>query len=694
MKTSTLPRRAHLFRAAFIVGVSMAAACSDSPTDPASSKDPGGDPGQPPPGAPATGITRGDLHATGTVHETSDGYTVDGELSMATGDSGTVVFHNAAVRVSFDASGHVTGLTGTVEIPSPSKRITFADPVRAQVGLFNGRYLNEHGDLGILVEDDTDYFVYDVSVALQMNVATGDTGEGATEPVVVRAPVGGRILMVVDYEDPMYYTFGSQDLLGSAGVGWSLHHRIPFQPANPVSDLGSFEGGSTRVGSMSFFKILSVDGQLVDNEYSELHLVQKDPLASSLRAGYQAGFNGDVGLDLFVKDIAGIEVPLAGASGGVWSDVSTDQGFQGHVYARGRTTQDYSWWPSFIPARPVTELDVDAFVKSDGTFEVGAEGEYGWDFPDGVQSMAGKFVFRPDSLALEGTFQDGDVTLSVGGRVTRDATTLLVQPPQQLLDAISNQVNDEVLPRISDAQKAWENLEAATADYDFELSLRGLRSSLPDMVDVARKAISDAIASAVASQKGKVWYGDFRDQMNAAAKPYYQQLDALKAAAQDIHDNQTTRDAIAAALRGAAAKKIFTTTYKYTVPVLGTLYSRTITVRVLTDAQAAQLIGAADNVKYIQETSDRRIGMQQIYDQVDDKALFEQVRDDVQDGVIKIRGIDELGVVCRGTGDQASFDLYASIDGRRHDAGTVSALTVAALLERLPGIMIDALTED
>ena len=72
--------------------------------------------------------------------------------------------------------------------------------------------------------------------------------------------------------------------------------------------------------------------------------------------------------------------------------------------------------------------------------------------------------------------------------------------------------------------------------------------------------------------------------------------------------------------------------------------------------------------------------MKQIYDQVDDKALFEQVRDDIRDGVIQIRGIDELGVVCRHDADPASFDLYVVIDGR--EQGPYKEEKVVDLLKR------------
>ena len=158
----------------------------------------------------------------------------------------------------------------------------------------------------------------------------------------------------------------------------------------------------------------------------------------------------------------GIDLPLASVSGGVWSELSTGDGFQGHLYARGRTTNDYSWWPTFIPARPVTTLDVHSFLKSDGQFDVALRGEYGWDFPSGRQSMVGEFDLSNEAFTLQGTMVAGSDQVSVGGVVTKDATTLYVKPPQSLLDDVQKRINDEVFSRIDDAQKAWEDLKKAT----------------------------------------------------------------------------------------------------------------------------------------------------------------------------------------------------------------------------------------
>jgi hypothetical protein len=125
---------------------------------------------------PATGVTEDDLTPSGTVTETSDGFTVQGSLGVATSDTSSIIFVDADLRVRKDANGNVTSISGTAEIPPPHERIEFEDPVRANVGFFKGEYLNREGDIGILLNDDIDYFVFDFGLAFQMNVATGETG--------------------------------------------------------------------------------------------------------------------------------------------------------------------------------------------------------------------------------------------------------------------------------------------------------------------------------------------------------------------------------------------------------------------------------------------------------------------------------------------------------------------------------------
>jgi F0F1-type ATP synthase membrane subunit b/b' len=309
--------------------------------------------------------------------------------------------------------------------------------------------------------------------------------------------------------------------------------------------------------------------------------------------------------------------------------------------------------------------------------------------------MAGSFSIENERNTWSGQILSGEDTWGVGGEATKDMSTLYLTPPQVLLDALSADVNDQILPRIEEAEEAWEDLQAATGDYELELSLRGLRTQLPGIVDNAKAQLASGISNELADHEGEVYYNSLESHLLAADNAYYAALDNLRAQAQQATDNAQTRAAIEAALRDVAARRIFTTTYSYyiTNPFGPDILVATVNVsrRIMSDSNANSLTNAADNVYRIQETSDMKISMQQIYDQVPDKQLFEQVRDDIHDGLLVIRDIGELGLTVDHAVLPPEFHLYAKIDGTRHEGGTISAMTVAAFLVELPEIMIEAL---
>jgi hypothetical protein len=366
-------------------------------------------------------FTRDDLTAEGEVTETADGYTVKGALHVDTKE-GTTSFVDADLNVEFDEEGRLRNLTGTCTVPSPHERIEFADPVQADVGFFSGKWLNQNREF-IPLKEDTDYFVFNIAITFEMRVATGETGEDATRPLVLKAPLGGQILLIMDFNDPMYYAYAAQDLIGNLGVGWSLHARIPFIPNHPVNGLGYFDGTNTRVGSMTVFKVLSVSGQIVDNQYTELHLYEEDPMASDLRHGYQQGINGAVALDLFVKDIVGVDLPIGEASGGVFGEGGIQGDFKGHAYVAG-VTSDLSWWPQFIPFKPASKLETKAFLEDSGDFEVDVFGQYGWEIPSGTYAMNGRILLNNDEFTLTGGVIAGERTFEVTGSILADATVV------------------------------------------------------------------------------------------------------------------------------------------------------------------------------------------------------------------------------------------------------------------------------
>jgi hypothetical protein len=312
--------------------------------------------------------------------------------------------------------------------------------------------------------------------------------------------------------------------------------------------------------------------------------------------------------------------------------------------------------------------------------------------PSGEHSMGGSFNLTPDAMTLSGSVTERDIVWTVTGSVSADATSVGVVPPQQLLDRISGDVNAELDESIADAEKAWQDLKDATADYEFELSLRGIRSALPGAVDTAKKALSDGIAAELKKHEGKAYYSSLKSHLRSADDKYFTALNNLKSLAQSTTDSDAWRSGIEAALRKAAGYKYFETTYKYKVAGV-TVKTVNVKKRILSDTQVSQLTTAANNVKYIEETSARKITAQQIYDAIPDKEIFERVKDDIQNGLVVIPGIGELGFVFRHDGSK-TLDVYAIIAGERNELGSVDVFSIDDMAAALADMMVDVLIAD
>jgi F0F1-type ATP synthase membrane subunit b/b' len=631
-------------------------------------------------------FTEADLRAEGDVVATDDGYTVKGALHVDT-EEGTRSFMNADLNVEFDEDGYLKNVSGKAEIPPPSDNIEFEDPIQADVGFFSGKFLNENRDFNILLKEDTEYFVFFFKLELKMNIGTDDPD--ATKPLSIKAPVGGEALFITDFRDPMYYTYGAQDLLGAAGIGRSLKGRIPFVPIRPIEDIGTFDGTNIRTGTFPIFKIIDVEGVLVDNEYTEVHLAEEDPLASDLRKGYQGGVNGSFDVSLVAKDILEFSIPLGEASAGIHIEAGVQGGLYGQAYINGIVDPDLSWWPKLLPFKPDPGLEATGLIESTGRFDLGLHGEFGLETPGVTRKVEGDFIVKDTELTLKGAVSENDVTLAIVARISEPKTEVAIAPPPQLITMIDNRVGSEVDDRIAEAEQAYQDLQDATADYEFELSLRGLRSTLPGAVDAAKKAVSDGIANELKKHEGEVYYNSLKSHLYSADNSVHSALNNLKTQAQSTTDSDAWRKAMESALRTAAGYKYFETTYKYKVAGV-TIKTVHIKKRVLSDSQVNKLNTAANNVKYIKETSNIKIQAQQIYDAIPAKEIFERVKDDIENGTALIPDFEEFGYVRHHHGDK-SYDVYAVIGGERREMGQFDTFDLTAAAEALAAEMVNIL---
>jgi hypothetical protein len=309
-------------------------------------------------------------------------------------------------------------------------------------------------------------------------------------------------------------------------------------------------------------------------------------------------------------------------------------------------------------------------------FDLLLQGEFGIGVHGDPQKLVGEFHATADSLTAAGAVVTGATTYLLKGRIEPSQTTVSVVPPPQLLDRISGAVNAEIDQSIAEAEQAWQDLQEATANYEFELSLRGLRGVLPTVVDVAKREVARNIDAQLDRHRGAVYYNSLRSFMYASDDKYYAALDNLKARAQATQDSDAWRAAIAAALRTAAGYEWFDETYRYVV--LGqTLATVRIQVRILSEAQTAQMLEAADNARYIKESWDVKVRAQEIYDQIPSREVFERVRDDIRDGVVMIPAITEIGYTQPHLSPEIA--IFAMIGGTRHEIADANLFDLAAM---------------
>ena len=172
--------------------------------------------------------------------------------------------------------------------------------------------------------------------------------------------------------------------------------------------------------------------------------------------------------------------------------------------------------------------------------------------------------------------------------------------------------------------------------------------------------------------------------VNAVADPYYAALNRLLNAVNNTNDNDQTRTEIEGALRDlaklssinktvsvriTAGNKAVTAFGKTIVPKCTTTsdFYRNVSIKatVLTGDQVAKLNDAADNVKYIAETSDIKIKAQQIYDQLPSTDDLKQLKQDIQNGTKKIPSIGSVGFDY--TFSTKSYSFFIVMDGQKKD---------------------------
>ncbi len=665
------------------------------------------------------------LTTEGNITDTENGYIVDGTLTIDTQASGDVVFNNANLDVQFNDDGTLMSVSGTAEVPTPSNFFEFENPVQADIGLFTGKFLNGNRNFEIQLVDNRTYFVFAISVGIELKLGANDDPD-AQKPLSIEAPVGGHIIFISDYTDPMFFFSLSGNALGgddgdnnngnndgnnndshsklaSVSFGGSFGSNFTYVPTNPVDgNVVTFESNQVTGGSVSFFKVLSVSGMYYQNRGFSADVDFNEPMESDFGVNYRAGINGKLDLELEIASFITFGFPIGSGSAAVVAEASTNNSIIAKAFINGLVEPDLSWWPEFIPVKPGGNLNAYGFVEQTGNFDIGLSGELNLETPTGTQAIGGAMRATPQAFTMEGQVTIDDEIWKANATFTKDETKVIASTPNDFGEGIADAVTGQIDAAIETTEQAITDLEAANEQYELELSLRGLRTALPSIINRAQSDINTAVSNAITSgrsqankelaKKGrKICSDNFNTVVNDIVKPYRDALTRLKNAVNDSNDNTQTRIEIEAALRQLASRDLINTTKKVTI-THGTISPNcwfqgtskrdvTISEQVISAAEKAQLVEAADNVKFIAESEGIKFDAQLIVDQLPTTEELENLKDGVEACVSDITsGLGEAGF--RYNHKSKKFNYFIVIDGEEKEVGSFNLFNGGELIKQ------------
>jgi len=661
----------------------------------------------------ATGLNRDAFKPEGTVTETSDGYEVEGKLTIPIDSIGEIVFEDADLDVAFNDDGTLRSLVGNVKVPPLNNYFEFAKPLQAEVGFFSGEFLNENRNYEIVLKNERHYFVFNLQANIELTIGLNND-PNANKPLSI-SPGSAGVALITDYTDPMFFFSLGGDVAGGDGednnngdnnngdnnsndsdgrllgvsFGGSFGGNIIYEPTNPVDDVVSFGAKTVVGGSASFFKIIEMSGLLYENKGFSIDADLQDPLASDFGVGYRSGFNGKIDLALEINSFITFGFPIASGSAAVVAEASTNNGIEARAFFNGEVDPDLSWYPNFIPIKPDGSLSADGYVNQNGVFDIGAGGTFSIETPNNQQGIEGSMRLSNPAFEIGGKYIKNNEEWSVNAAIKKDETEVMVNAPTSFTAGLDVEISQRIDSTLAAAEEAIANLEQATADYEFELSLRGLRQVLPTIISTALTTIDEEVSAGIAegrrraeqevSSRGARYCGDnIPSIVNSIVQPYKNALVRMRNAVNNETDNEQTRTELEAALRQLASLNKVNRTVTATVewgifPLFCTVPFTSnrdvgLNFEVLTNEQVNQLNLAADNVKFIAETSDILISAQAIFDAIPTQEIrdrLNQLKQDITNQVQTYSDFAGVGFIKNHNTNEFSFFIERG-DERRN----------------------------
>lgn len=628
-------------------------------------------------------LARENFVPSGILMPIGNGFKSMGEMTFDYGDGNTHTFEDSELELEFDDDNQLTSLNGDAQLSGQLVPGLEVDgQADAGIGMYFGRELNENDAINIRLKDERQYYAFFVDTGIDLNIS--NPGSSSSESLKISTPASGTIIIIIDPYDTMHYHYGQTPLVGEYGEAKSSSGLLPFVPSLDHPELDSFDGHRFQTGSFSVgikvFDVLSFSGQRIIKEPSFSDIDFEDPFNSSVE--FKTGFNGQAefafgvfGFGLFSFDIADASATL-------------DIGFDRQSFAMQTViAPDVAWAPTWFPFLPTTEVIGDFFVNGTGDLEASLAGSYLSTIPSA--NVKGKILVSKNQVTMTGELIDRiRLPISVTFLENRTETSIGIQI------GFADEINDGISAGFDRAEQAVDDavqqIEEAIEDYEFEVSLRGLRSAIPAIADTAlaklnaipstlRSTVDTAVVSAIKDTevcekivftvvcrdaKDHVDESKLGDTAGESAKttattriaPYLAVFEELKLRAQQA-DDESLREALEQALRNAYDRRRFDESIKVTI-VLGkhTIYgiefdfgsishTERVIENVLTTDQANNILTAANNAHKIQQTSDLIVSADSYLDEIPTKEAISKARTRVEQGSKQVPDVESVDYV-------------------------------------------------
>ncbi len=595
----------------------------------------------------------------------------DGSVVINTPDN-ELVLEKSDLDIAYNEDGTIQSIEGTATIPSPTNYINIENPLEAAVGYFKGDYLNTEWEVSIPLNPNRYYMAFKLALNTEVKMGFNNNNED-TKPISLKPPLGGHIIEIIDLEEPFFFFSASQDLIGELCFGGSVNPVIPFEPLQPHEKFQSFNGTSFRCGSFPLFNGVTVKGSIIQNQGFSAELTSENPLPLSFDVNYYAGINGEFDLGLPIKGWLEFGIPLGEASAGLTVDVGTSGAYM-QMFLNGLAKPDNSWWPEFVPVKPAAQMRLKGYLDETGDFDLSLEGKMELELPNRSTSIEAIGKLTPESFTISSSVESEGLRYTLGAVLEARQADVYTEFPEEggivnnMTDLLEEHIKqtatksvDSSLMEISEAKK---NLETSLANYEFERSLRGLRSTLPPLVDNSIKFIDSKVSSTIASARksaknsisspAKYCSDNISSKVAEIVNPYKNALRNLKSATL-LEDNEMARVQLEAALRKLASMNKINTSKKFTVKVGSTItgcgitssQSRTVKVSltVISEDNVNDLLLAADNMKSIPETSNDVIKAQDLLDKLPSEEDLQKLRNGILNEVEMDFKVSRVGFI-------------------------------------------------